>query len=124
MGRRHSHLAVRGSNDNDGTVHVGSTRDHVLDVIGVTGAVDVGVVAVVGLVLDVGGRDGDTTLALLGSLVNGAILEELGVALLGLALGDGSSEGCLYAISLGSGEAVEGEANLAVVDVADGTWVN
>ena len=125
MGRRHSHLAVRGGNDNDGTVHVGSTRDHVLDVIGVTGAVDVGVVAVVGLVLDVGGRDGDTTLALLGSLVNGAILEELGVALLGLTLGDGSSEGGLHAISLGSGEALgDGEANLAVVDVANGTWVN
>jgi hypothetical protein len=125
MGGRHSHLTVRGGNDNDSTVHVGSTRDHVLDVIGVTGAVDVGVVAVVGLVLDVGGRDGDTTLALLGSLVNGTILEELGVALLGLALGDGSSEGRLHAISLGSGEALGGgEANLAVVDVANGTCIN
>jgi hypothetical protein len=120
-----SHLTVGGSNDDDGTVHVGGTCDHVLDVIGVTGAVDVGVVAVLGLVLDVGGRDGDTTLALLGSLVNGAILEELCEALLGLALGDGSGEGRLHAISVGSAEALGGEeANLAVVDVANGTWVN
>jgi hypothetical protein len=74
-------LTVGGGDDNDGAVHVGSSRNHVLDVIGVTGAVDVGVVAVVGRVLDVGRRNGDTTLPLLGGLVNGAILEVLGVAL-------------------------------------------
>jgi hypothetical protein len=49
----------------------------------------------VGLVLDMGGCDGDTTLALLGRLVDFAILEELCVALLGLSLGDGGCEGCL-----------------------------
>ena len=95
MGRRHSHLAVRGGNDNDGTVHVGSTRDHVLDVIGVTGAVDVGVVAVIGLVLDVCGGNRDTTLSLFRRFVDSAILEELCVALLCLSLGDGGCEGCL-----------------------------
>jgi hypothetical protein len=61
----------------------------------VTGAVDVGIVAVVGLVLDVGGRDGDTTLSLLGSLVDGTVVEVLGVALLCLSLGDGGCEGSL-----------------------------
>lgn len=89
------HLTVRSSDDNDSTVHVGSTSNHVLDVIGVTRAVDVGVVAVVGRVLDVSSGNGDTTLSLLGSLVNGTILEEIGEALLGLSLGDGSGEGGL-----------------------------
>lgn len=89
------HLAVRGGDDNDGAVHVGGTGNHVLDVIGVTGAVDVGVVAVLGRVLDVGCGNGDTTLALFGGLVDGAIVEEVGEALLSLALGDGSRESSL-----------------------------
>jgi len=86
------HLAVRGGNDNDSTIHACGTSDHVLDVIGVTRAVNVGIVPGLGLVLDVRSRDGDTTLALLGSLVNGAILEEGGKTLLGLTLGDGGSQ--------------------------------
>jgi hypothetical protein len=84
------HLSIGGGNDDDSTVHVGSTGNHVLDVIGVTWAVDVGVVAVVGGVLDVGGRDGNTALSLLRSLVNGTILKEVGEALVGLSLRDGS----------------------------------
>lgn len=101
------HLPIRSSDDNDGTVHVGGTSNHVFDVIGVARAVDVRVVAVFGGVLDVSGGNGDTTLSLLGSLVNGTIVEEVGKALFGLTLGDGS-----------------GESGLAVIDVADGTNVN
>ena len=93
------HLTVAGGNDNDGTIHGGGTSNHVLDVIGVTRAVDVGVMPVVGGVLDVCGGDGDTTLALLRSLVDGAIVEVCGVALLGLTLGDGSCEGGLWIVS-------------------------
>jgi hypothetical protein len=93
----------------------------------VTGAVDVGIVAVVGLVLDVGGGDGDTTLALLRRLVDGAVLEELGVALLGLTLGDGSCEGCLHAISVCVVQRCSGAKEalyLSVIDVANGTCIN
>ena len=101
------HLTIRSGDDDDGTVHGGGTGNHVLDVIGVTGAVDVRVVAVFGRVLDVGSRDGDTPLALLGSLVDGAIVEEAGETLLGLSLGDSGGKG-----------------RLAVVDVTDGANVD
>jgi len=99
------HLTVGGSDHNDSAVHGSGTSDHVLDVIGVTRAVDVGVVPVFGRVLDVGSRDSDTTLALLRSLVNGAIVEEVSKALLSLSLGDSSRE-----------------SRLAMVDVTNGTW--
>jgi hypothetical protein len=66
----------------------------------VAGAVDVGVVAVVGLVLDVRGGDGDAALALFGGFVDGGVIEEVGVALFSLALGDCGGEGSLYMASL------------------------
>ena len=62
-----------------------------------TGAVDVGVVTVLSCKLNVGSRDGDTTLALLRGLVNGGIVEEVGKTLGGLVLGDGGSQGSLWA---------------------------
>src|SRR5690349_9551899 len=65
------HRAIGGGHDEDGPVHLGGPGDHVLDVVGVTRAVDVGVVAVGGLVLDVGDGDGDAALALLGGVVDG-----------------------------------------------------
>ncbi|KAI3479847.1 hypothetical protein L1887_58094 [Cichorium endivia] len=102
------HLTVGSGDDDDGAVHLCSTGDHVSNVIGVTGAVDVGVVAVAGLVLDVGGGDGDTTGTLLGGLVDGGIVDKLaGTLSLVEGLGDGG-----------------GERGLAVVDVADGADVH
>ncbi len=53
------HRAVGRRDQQDGPVHLGRPGDHVLDVIGVAGAVDVGVVPPLGLVLDVAGDDGD-----------------------------------------------------------------
>lgn len=56
-----------------------------------------GVVTVLGRVLDVGGGDGDTSLALLRGFVNGAIVEEICEALLGLSLCDSGGKCCLLA---------------------------
>ena len=64
------HRAVGGRDDEDGAVDLGGAGDHVLDVVGVARHVDVGVVALVRLVLDVGDRDGDATRLLLGRLVD------------------------------------------------------
>jgi len=49
--------------------YLGCAGDHVLDIVGVAGAVHVGVVAFIRLVLNVGGRYGDTPFLLLGGLI-------------------------------------------------------
>src|SRR5207247_5649512 len=96
-----------GGDHQDGAVHLGRPGDHVLDVVGVPGAVHVGVVALVGLVLDVGDGDGDAALALLGGVVDSVEGQELRPALEREGLGDG-----------------RGERGLAVVDVTDGADVH
>jgi hypothetical protein len=72
------HRAVVRRHHQDRAVHLGGTRDHVLDVVGVAGAVDVRVVAVVRLVLDVRGRDRDDA----GVVTDRAALGDVGVGLL------------------------------------------
>ena len=52
------HRTVRRRHHQDGAVHLRRAGDHVLDVVGVPGAVDVRVVPILRLVLDVRGRDG------------------------------------------------------------------
>ena len=102
-----SHGAVGGSDDQDSAVHLGSTGDHVLDIVGVARAVHVSIVTLGRLILDVGGVDGDTTLTLLGSLIDGRVVGVLSTALHRQVLGDGS-----------------GQSGLTMVDVTDGADVN
>ena len=64
------HGAVGGTHHQDRPIHLGGAGDHVLDVVGMPRAVHMGVVALLGLVLDVGDGDGDAPLALLGRLVD------------------------------------------------------
>ena len=75
------HGAVGGRDHQDRAVHLGGAGDHVLDVVGVSGAVHVGVVAVGRLVLDVGDGDGDAALTLLGGVVDRVERAVLGPAL-------------------------------------------
>ena len=70
-------------------------------------AVHVSIVTLGGLILNVSGVDGDTTLALLGSLVDGRVVGVLSAALHRQVLGDGS-----------------GQSGLTMVDVTDGADVN
>ena len=103
------HRAVGGRDHQDGAVHLRRTGDHVLDVVGVTGAVDVRVVPLLGLVLDVRDRDGDAALALLGSLVD--LVERRRLVQVRV----------LVVQNLGDGRRQRG---LAVVDVTDGADVD
>ena len=64
------HRTVRGRHHKNRAVHLRRARDHVLDVVGVTGAVDVRVVPGVRLVLDVRRVDRDAALFLFGSRVD------------------------------------------------------
>ncbi len=104
------HRTVCGRDYQDSPVHLGSTGDHVLDVVGVPRAVNVGVVPICCGVLLVGGGYGDAPLALLGGVVYlveghlsvGGVVRDL----LGKDPGYGRCEG-----------------GLAVVDVADGADV-
>ena len=96
------HRAVGGGHDQDGAVHLRGAGDHVLHVVGVAGAVDVRVVAVVGLVFDVRGRDGDAARLLFRRLVDLVVGGEGRAAGLGQHLGDR-----------------RGQRRLAVVDVTD-----
>ena len=64
------HRAVGGRHDQDRAVHLGGTGDHVLHIIGVARAIDVRIVAGVGFIFDVRGRNGDAALALFRRLVD------------------------------------------------------
>ena len=64
------HWAVGCSNHEDCAVHLRCTCDHVLDVVSVTWAVDVGVVPAFCLVLNVCDRDRDTALTFFRGLVD------------------------------------------------------
>ena len=101
------HGTVSSGHYKDSAVHLSGTGNHVLNIVGVTGAVNVSIVTVLSLVLHVGGRDGDTTLALLGSAVNLIVSLELGLTLLCKNFGNCSGKG-----------------GLAMVNVTDSTHVH
>src|SRR5579883_2406525 len=82
------HRAVRRRHHQDRTVHLRRTRDHVLHVVGVARAVDMGIVPVGRLVLDMRRRDRDAALALLRRLVDLVVGRERRTAGLRQDLGD------------------------------------
>ena len=102
------HRAVGGRDDQDGAVHLGGAGDHVLDVVGVARHVDVRVVPVGRLVFDVGDRDRDAPLLLLGGLVDLVERREGGVGVgLGEDLRDGSRQRRLAMVDVTHGPDVQ-----------------
>ena len=100
------HRAVGGRHHQDRAVHLRGTGDHVLHVVGVARAIDVGVVPVRGLVFDVGGRDRDAARLLFRRLVDLVVRRERRTAGFSQHLGDRC-----------------GQRRLAMVDVTDGSDV-
>ena len=109
---RLGHRAVDGGDDEDGAVHLGRAGNHVLHVVGVSGAVDVRVVTVLRRVLDVGGGDREN----LGRVAAASGLGRLG----DLVVLDLLAEALESLDVRNSGR----KRGLAVVDVADGADVH
>jgi hypothetical protein len=109
------HDAIGGTDDKDGGVHLGGTGDHVLDVVSVPWAVNVGVVTGFGLVLFVSGVDGDTTSSLFWGAIDSAVADVFSITFdtTGLFANKGKD------VADGGGK-----SGFAVVDVTDGANVN
>ena len=91
IGRRnHQHRAV----------HLGCAGNHILDVVGVTGAVNMGVVPVLGLVFHMGNGDSNATRLLLRRVVNIVHIPETGIPLLRQHPRDGGREGGLAVVNV------------------------
>ena len=102
-----SHNTISSSYNEDSTIHLCSTGDHVLNVVSMARAVNVCIVSLLGLVLDVSGRNGNTTLSLFGSLIDVIEVNLLVTRYsLGKNLGDCS-----------------GQSSFTMVNVTDGTNV-
>ena len=82
------HRAVGCAHHQDRAVHLRGAGDHVLDVVGMARAIDVRVMALVGLVLDVRGGDGDAARLLFRRLVDLVVGGEFGLTLFRQDLGD------------------------------------
>ena len=77
------HSTVGRGYDEDTTVHTSSTSDHVLDVICVTWAVNVAIMARISLVLNGCRINGDTTSSLFGTLIDIGVVIKLSELLVG-----------------------------------------
>ena len=100
------HRAIGRRDNKDRAIHLRRAGDHVLDIVGMAGAVHVCIVAGSGLILNVSGVDRDAALALFRSLIDIRVINEIGFTLHCEGLGDRRRQ-----------------SGLTMVDVANGTNV-
>ncbi len=86
------HGAISSGYDQNRSVHLGGAGDHVLDVVSVARAVNVGIVPLLGFILDVSNGYGDAALPLLRSLVDFTVSSRCCQALLAQADSDRRSK--------------------------------
>ena len=94
------HRTIRSCDNDDSTVHLSSTSDHVLNVVSVTWAVHVSVVAVSRFVLYVRGVDRDTAFLFFRSVIDRVERTEFRKPLLSKHRSDRSSKGRLTVVNV------------------------
>ena len=94
------HGAVGSGHQQDRAVHLRSAGDHVLYIVGMAGAVHVSIVTLFGLVLYVGGVDGNAAGALFGRLIDFVITHLLRMSLAGQHHRDGGRQGRLAVVNV------------------------
>ena len=94
------HGAVSRRYNQDSTVHLRSAGDHVLNIVGVAGAVNVSIVTLVGLILNVSGVDRDSACLLFGGLIDLVVTHSFRVAQLGQNHRDSSGRGRLAVVNV------------------------
>ncbi len=100
------HRAVSRGNNQDSAIHLSSASNHVLDIVSMTWAVNVRIVAVCGVVFNVCSVDGNAAFFFFRCLINGVICLIFSSTVHRQNLGDCS-----------------GQSRLAVVNVANGANV-
>ncbi len=94
------HRPIRSGNDQNRPVHLGSTGDHILDVIGVSRSVNVSVVAILRLVFDVRDINRNPPLLFLRSLIDILKFVKLRHSLSGKVFGDRGGKGSLAVVDV------------------------
>ena len=97
------HRAISGRHNEDSTVHLRSTGDHVFNIVSVAGAVNVSIVTVVGFVLNVSGVDCDTTCTFFRSFIDVRVINELRSAVHVQDLSDRRSQGGFTVVNVTDG---------------------
>ena len=94
------HRTVRSADNKNSSIHLSGPRNHVLDVIGVSWTINMGVVTLFCFVLDVRNGNGNTSFSLFRSIIDGLKSTERSHTLLGEDLCDRGRQGRLTVINV------------------------
>jgi len=92
------HRPIRGADHQNRSIHLGRPGDHILDVVGVAGAVHVGIMPGFRLIFHVGDGDGDPPRFLFRGIVDLIERPKIGPAFHPQYFGDGRRQGCFAVI--------------------------
>ena len=94
------HGTVRSTHNEDGAVNLRCTGDHVLDIVTVTGHINMSIMALCGLIFNMGNVDGNTAGFFFRSIVNSIVCTELTKATHSLDFGNSSGQGSFAMVNM------------------------